>query len=186
MKAEIRKQILEKRKSLLEEEVNKKSNLIREKLFSLEEFRQAGSVLFYVDFENEVRTREMIDYSIRLNKKVIIPYIRNNRIELSVFNDFNELEKGKFGILEPRKEFIREYNETPGLVIVPGIAFDSRGYRIGFGGGFYDRLLSEERFKGSIKVALAYEFQIVEEIPNEEHDVKVDKIVSEERVVDCC
>tara|TARA_Y100000310_G_scaffold344949_1_gene460707 strand:+ start:6449 stop:7015 length:567 start_codon:yes stop_codon:yes gene_type:complete len=185
MKAEIRKQILEKRNSLLEEEVNKKSGLIKERLFSLEEFRQADSVLFYVDFGNEVRTREMMDYSVKLGKTVIIPYVKDDRIELSVFGDFSELEKGRFGILEPRKEFIREYNGSIDLVIVPGIAFGPRGYRIGFGGGFYDRLLSEERFKDSVKVALAYGFQVIEKIPDEGHDVKVDKIITEERVISC-
>ncbi|HEC88549.1 MAG TPA: 5-formyltetrahydrofolate cyclo-ligase, partial [Thermoplasmata archaeon] len=100
-------------------------------------------------------------------------------IRLSHLKSWKELHTGEYGILEPRKEFLRIENNAD-IFIIPGIVFDEDGNRIGYGGGYFDRFLSD--FKGK-KIALAYEFQIIKKMPNEKHDVKMDFIVTDKRII---
>jgi 5-formyltetrahydrofolate cyclo-ligase len=181
MKKKLRKEYLQLRKGYEKQDLNNKNEIIKKNLEKLNEFKNAKTILFYISFENEVETHELIKDSLKKNKKVIVPYMEKKEIYLSKLKDFQELEKTTFGILEPKKQFIREFDIIDvDLIIVPGIAFDKQGHRIGFGEAYYDNLLKKSK---AIKIGLAYEFQIIEEIPNETHDVPVDIIVTEKRIL---
>ena len=180
MKEEIRKKILEKRNNLSTYEIFEKSNKIISKLISLEEFKEAKKILCYVSFGSEVYTHGFIKaYSSIKNIAVPVVNKEKNELILSCIRDWKELSTGAYGILEPKK--IKKANPKEiEIAIIPGIAFDKRGYRIGYGEGYFDRLLSK---MNAIRIAIAYELQIVNKIPDEKHDMKMDKIITEKRIL---
>lgn len=180
MKQKIRAEILEKRRNISKEEFFEKSREIIDSLKSLPEFKKAKNILFYVSFDNEVDTLEIIDELLdNQEKKVIVPYIKKGEINVSELKDFSELKNGKFGIPEPGK--IRKFDEKDlDLVIVPGIAFDNRGYRIGYGYGCYDQFLKKIE---CIKVGLFFEIQLIKKVPQEKHDVALDFLITEKRIL---
>lgn len=184
MKDLIRTRFLASRNSLTIEEIKEKSKSIKQNLFSLEEYGKAKIVFFYVSAGSEVFTHDMIKEI--LDKKrvaVPIPEKASKTLSASGLLNFNELEPGLFSILEPKKEFVRIVNTKDlDLVVVPGIAFDVCGNRIGYGHGYFDNFL---KTVSSPKIALAYEMQIANEIPASERDVKVDFIVTEKRIIEC-
>jgi len=184
MKQILKQEIIVKRKALSKQEINKKSSNIKENLYSLKEFKAAKNVMLYVSFNNEVDTQEVIKEL--LNKKnVIIPYVvKNNPIlQLSELKGFNELEPKTFGILEPKENFTREFSSKKlDVVVVPGLVFDKNGHRIGYGYGYYDRFL-KNLDKNIIKIGLGFELQIVDKIPEERHDVPVDFVITENKVI---
>ena len=139
--------------------------------------------MFYVNKDNEVRTEEMIKESLRMGKKVAVPItrVKEKNLEPSLLTDYDlELSPGTYGILEPTEEYIRPISpEEIDLIIVPGVAFDRLGSRLGFGGGFYDNFL--KRLPSSTtRIALAFQLQIVEQVPCEEKDQPVDIIITGE------
>ena len=150
----------------------------------MEVFRNSKVVFFYVSAGNEVQTRDTIKEALD-KKRVAIPIADkvNKTISASELLDFNELESGPFSILEPKIEFVRIVNPKDlDLVIVPGIAFDVYGNRIGYGHGYFDNFL---KHISAAKIALAYEMQIVDEIPADEKDIRVDFIITEKRIIGC-
>lgn len=186
MKQDLRKTILDKRNLLTTQEITQKSLEIKKRLFNLPEFKNANCISFYISFRNEVKTYEMIKEALKLDKRVFVPVVEEKRVlSLSELKDFNnELEIGKFGILEPKVEYKRKVNlKQVVLVIVPGVVFDEKGNRIGYGGGYYDNLLN--KIKDGLFIGLAYEFQIVSQIPATESDVPVHKIITENRIITC-
>lgn len=188
MKQKLKIKILEKRNSLSEKEVLEKSKKIIKNLKSLKEFKQAKNILFYVSFNHEVDTQEIIKELLKTKEKnIIVPYTikKNPNLFLSEIKDFVELEPKTFGILEPKEKYIREFNKDKlDLVIVPGIVFDRKAHRIGYGYGYYDRFLKTIK-KEIIKIGLAFDFQIVDKIPEEKHDVSLNIIVTEKEIIRC-
>ncbi|MBI2659471.1 5-formyltetrahydrofolate cyclo-ligase [Candidatus Woesearchaeota archaeon] len=150
MKKALKDAIFEKRKALSKIEIAEKSAKIRENLYSLDEFKNSKNILFYVSFNNEVGTIETIK-ELLANKKengknIIVPYVEKNNsmLQLSEIKDFSDLEPKTFGILEPRENKIKNVDIGKlDLVIVPGIAFDKSGHRIGYGHGYYDQFLGK-------------------------------------------
>lgn len=187
-KKELRKKILALRDNLPFEEREKKSKSIHTRLFSLPEFVSAKTLAFYVSFKSEVLTETMIKESLSLEKKVVVPItdLAHRRLKLSRIVDYtDDLAPGTWGILEPKPDRIKLVAlEEVDLVITPGVVFDKKGCRIGYGGGFYDGLLKSLQ-KGKVSIALAFELQMVEEVPVDDHDEPVDIIVTEGRVVRC-
>lgn len=185
MKNSLRKELIEIRKNLSKKEVLENSNKIKGKLFTLKEFKRGNVILFYVSYDNEVFTHEMIKEAMAIGKNVIVPVSdkEHRRLILSKLENWDDLKTGSYGILEPVKEKIKEFsiNEID-LIIIPGVGFDKRGNRIGHGKGYYDDLLSKSK---APHISLAFECQIVEKIPTEKHDMPVDKIVTERRIIDC-
>jgi len=180
-KDEIRKSVRETRKSLTAAEVREKSEAIKKKLFLMPEFRDAKTVCFYVSFRNEVDTHEMLVEAKHLDKKVALPYTNpeTNRLELYEMTIFDELKENALGILEPvpqKENLILE--ETVDLFIVPGVAFDKYNHRVGYGKGFYDKLLVRAR-KGAETIGLAFGCQMVDEIPVGDHDVPLSRILTD-------
>ncbi len=188
MKQKQRNQYLKKRDSLSIEEIVNKSLEIKEKLFSLKDLWKAQKVMVYISFKSEVRTREIILELLSRKKKVIVPVIdfNKNLIKLSELKNFQkELIPNKLGIFQPSKEFLRPFNPKElDFVIVPGIAFDKQGNRLGFGKGYYDKFLSKLSKKVPV-VALAFEKQLDKQIVCEKHDVPVHRIVTENEIIEC-
>lgn len=185
-KRTLRSEILNKRKSLSIEEVITKSSAISSLLFSTEQYKNSKYIMCYVDFKNEVRTEEIIKTAIDEGKNIIIPIsvVETRQLILSQLLDYDkELESSTYGILEPKKEFIREVNpELIDLVLMPGVAFDRRGYRIGYGGGYYDRFLT--RIDDSVpKIALAFDLQMVPYVRKGRYDIPVDYIITEKEII---
>ncbi len=178
MKNRIRKELLEKRNKLSVYELLKKSNEIISKLVSLEEFKKAEKLLCYISFDNEVYTHGLIKEYVG-KKKIAVPVVRGNELILSYINDWNDLSTGAYGILEPREIKIA-LPEDIQVAIIPGIAFDKKGYRIGYGKGYFDRLLPK---MNALKIALAFDFQLLDELPREKHDVKMDMIITDKRIL---
>jgi len=182
MKEKLRKEIKEKRTKQSKEENRKKSKEIKERLFELKEFKDAKTVLFYISYNGEVFTHDMIFESF-YKKNIIVPVSNKEdcSLTLSHLKSWEELSIGSYGILEPRIEKIRKTRvENIDLIIVPGVAFDEKGSRLGHGKGYYDRLLKNAKVP---IVALAFEFQIIENVPTDEHDKSVDIIITEERII---
>jgi len=185
MKEKLRKEIKEKRRKLSKEENRKKSKEIKERLFGLKEFMGAETVLFYISYDGEVFTHDMIKEAMK-EKRVVVP-ISNKEdcsLSLSELNNLGDLEIGSYNILEPKKDCRKKVSiDEIDLIIVPGVGFDEHGCRMGNGIGYYDSLLKDS--SNALNVALAFECQIVDEIPTEKHDIPVDKIVTEKRIIDC-
>ncbi|MBI2654796.1 5-formyltetrahydrofolate cyclo-ligase [Candidatus Woesearchaeota archaeon] len=182
MKNQLKEKILEKRNSLSKEDIVEKSRKIKSNLFNLESYKKSKTAMFFVSFSSEVDTHDMIKESIG-RKTVIIPKVVQNEIEPSVIIDLDSLiPSGKFGILEPI-EIMKIAYKNIDLVLVPGITFDKEGHRIGYGFGYYDKFL--KKVPKAVKIGLCFDFQVVDKVPREEHDVPVDFIVTEERVVEC-
>lgn len=192
MKKTLRKKVLEKRRSIPPSEKKKKNDLIKDNLLNFTGFKKAQAVLFYASFGTEVNTIGMIEESLKMGKKVIVPKVdkERNRLRLYEIKDLRELSPGYMGIPEPSlpDERIRDTKDVD-LVIVPGTAFDYSGNRLGYGAGFYDILLSDTEKSESTRaekipfVALAYEEQLIDSIPSEMHDVKVDVIITDKQVI---
>ncbi|MBI2656341.1 5-formyltetrahydrofolate cyclo-ligase [Candidatus Woesearchaeota archaeon] len=182
MKNRLKESMLEKRNSLPKEEIAQKSRQIEKNLFNLEKYKKSKAVMFFVSFNSEVNTHDMIKKSLK-EKTVVVPKVVHHEIEPSVIIDFDNLvPSGKFGILEPI-EAMKIACKNIGLILVPGIAFDKEGHRIGYGFGYYDKFL--KKVPKAFKIGLCFDFQVVEKIPREMHDVPVDMIVTEKRVIDC-
>ncbi|MDE7266480.1 MAG: 5-formyltetrahydrofolate cyclo-ligase [Lachnospiraceae bacterium] len=182
-KAEIRKRILEVRRSLTVDEVEVKSEAILQNVLKTPEYIEADNILLYADHHNEVITRGIFEDALMRNKRVYFPKSDSftNTMVFYRTTSIAQLEKGFMGILEPKENIQHRYrfcaNEDT-LVILPGVAFDTAGFRIGYGKGYYDKFLSSKRQLSTM--ALAFACQIVEELPREAHDIKMDKIVTEE------
>lgn len=160
-----------------EEERFNKSEAIFRRLVSLPAFLNAGCLYCYVDAFGEVGSRKIITEARRLGKRVAAPVVKDREMEFGYIGSLDELRPGKYGILEP---VFYERAEEPGLVIMPGVAFDDELHRIGYGGGYYDRYLEGRREFPVI--ALAFEWQVLASIPYESHDVCPDILITEERI----
>lgn len=181
IKVKLRKIILAKVKNLKEEERQRKSLLIKNKLFKLSVFKKAKTVMFYMSKDGEVDTIPMIKEAIQKGKKVVVPITLTSEKELAVSlisGNERELEIGPWGVKQPKKTYLRPINlENIDLVVVPGLAFDSKNNRLGRGGGYYDCFL--KKLPESIStVGLAFDFQIVKNLPTASHDVKVQTLLT--------
>lgn len=180
MKKILRKQVLSARDRLSPIEKTTKSQEIEERLFSLPEFLSAQVIMFFASFRSEVETGSMIRRALHSGKRVVLPKVQGNELALFEIHDFgSDIEAGAWGIPEPKTTIPAELADID-LIIIPGAAFDRQGNRLGYGAGFYDKLLPAFR---KATVALAFEAQIVNEVPAERHDVPVRMIITEKRVI---
>lgn len=182
-KQHLRLQYKTQRDALSTYEILKLSNEIVKIFSELPSFLRANVVACYVSFGSEVFTHGFIRKYCTF-KDVLVPVVnqKTGTLALSHLMDWSELDIGAFGILEPQEKFLRlQDSKNADIVVVPGVVFDVCGNRIGYGGGYYDRLLSNTM---ALKIAFAYDFQVLSELPFESHDRRVDLIVTERRVVD--
>lgn len=171
-KDELRKIVLDKRKRI----INKKelSTIIVDKLINLDIYKKAKVIALYKSMINEVDTSYLINYSLD-SKIVLLPRIINDRMFFIMINKTTKYTKSSIGVLEPIGDI---YNNID-LIIVPGVAFDSKFNRIGFGKGYYDKYLVD---KNIYKIGLCFSDQIVDDVPNNNYDIKMDMIITENRV----
>jgi 5-formyltetrahydrofolate cyclo-ligase len=194
LKKSLRALLLAKRDSITKENKKIKDSAIRKRLFSLEYFKEAKTILFYASFRSEAETLKAIQNTLKLKKRVALPVVDTEHKQLKLYevHDISELSPGYMGIPEPVPSRTRSMglNEID-IEIIPGIGFDVKGNRLGYGAGYYDKLLSHKskrlsKTKGRITtIALAFEEQITEKIPSESHDIRVDLIVTEKRLIRC-
>jgi len=178
-KRELRDAVERKRRSLSQDWVQSKSDIIIGNLKKLPEFQSAKMIHSYVAWRNEVNTHGLIRELLQEGVRVVVSIVDfiNHALQHSEIKRFEDLKGGTFGILEPPKELILPIPLSElDLIIVPGVAFDLRGHRIGFGGGYYDEFLNKVY---AIKVGLSFHFQIVDKIPIRGQDERVDIIISE-------
>jgi 5-formyltetrahydrofolate cyclo-ligase len=153
---------------------------------ALPEYTYAKTVMFYVDARSEVRTRHSLPDALRSGKRIVVPWCLNNELELFHLENMDELAIGMYKILEPKPELrdLAAKKVTPkelDVVMVPGVAFDRSGARMGHGFGYYDKLLQNARPDAPL-IALAFECQLFPEIPTGPHDIFMDKILTEKAV----
>ncbi len=172
----IRKRI--KEKILRIKNRTKKNLIIYNKVVNSKCFKNSKDIFIYISFNGEVDTHKIIKRALELKKNVFVPRIDGEEIKIVPLRDFSMLKKGKFGILEPMEKEIQKKNFD--IIIIPGIAFDLKLNRLGRGKGYFDRFL--KKVKGR-KIALAFEEQLVENLPVETYDIKMDIIVTDEREI---
>lgn len=162
------------------------SAAICETFMELPEFAAARTIMVYMDVRTEVRTRHALPALLASGKRIVVPYCVERDLELFLLESMDELAIGMYKILEPKPEL----RDGPGkriavdeldLIMVPGVAFDRHGARMGHGFGYYDKLLEHARANAPL-VALAFECQLFAEIPTQAHDVFMDKIITEQAV----
>lgn len=181
MKHKIRKDIKDRIKKYSALEKTAKSAIIKDKLFNEEEFKKAKLVMFYVSLKDEVDTLSMIDEALKAGKRVCVPVILKEEKKLiagEIKNRKEDLEKQHFGIYQPREGRVKEVPlDDIDLVVVPGIAFDKSNVRLGRGHGYYDRFLC--CLPNDTKtIGLAFDFQLVEDLPRDSHDIPVRKTIT--------
>lgn len=204
----LRKTILNARDAMEQSEVIRKSKIIIDKLMSMEAWKDSNVIMSYVNFKNEVITIDFIKKSLSEGKRVAVPLVtqiskedcsqsKARKVEkmiipCEIYNLDTDLERSSFGILEPKKDKRREIDVRDiEMIIVPGIAFDINKNRLGFGAGYYDRFLKSIRQKHqentrrhNLTIGIAFEEQLVDTVPVEVHDVPLDIIITEKRVIE--
>ena len=186
MKNRLRKELMKVRNNLSKPELMEKSDRIKKRLFEMYELKKSSTILFYISYDNEVHTHKMIKESMSNGKRIVVPstFKKNRRLIPSELKNWNNLTHSAYNILEPRGECITEVSlDSIDLILVPGIGFGKNGHRLGHGIGYYDKLL--ENVNHSWVFGLAFEFQILDIIPTEKHDIPVNKIITEERTITC-
>lgn len=173
------------REALSEDEMLDFGYTIMKKTVAHYDFGKAKNILVYMHTGSEVRTDGIIAYGLLLQKKVYVPRVREKEMEFHEIKDIKECTPGSFGILEPPEDapvfvFNEEMKKEDTLMILPGLAFDARGGRLGYGGGFYDRYLAKH--PNCIKMGIAYDFQVVGEVVKDEHDIPVDILITDQRI----
>jgi 5-formyltetrahydrofolate cyclo-ligase len=168
--------MLERRNRMNSQEIAKKSKSIQEFVINSNEYQSAKVVGAYFAFGSEVATELIIEHAKMLGKKIALPRVEEDKITFYELSSTKSLIRGRFGIMEPPP--YGQMGEID-LLVVPGIAFDKKGNRLGYGKGFYDRLLSGTR---TFSIGLAYSFQVLENLPHDRYDKRLDAIASEDGI----
>jgi len=182
-KTAIRKQILKKSKCLADEKKEIAESKMLKHLKNWDLFEQAQSIHIFISKNNEPNTFQIIDFCWKLGKQISVPCVMTDTDDLfhSKLSSFRNLSKGPFGVLEPsHTERIESTPESFDIIIIPGVAFDRHGGRIGHGKGFYDKFLPQTK---AYRLALAFDFQVLEKIPLEKHDESVHGILTESGII---
>lgn len=175
-KKALRQIIKAKKKELTTDDVRRKTESILSQLMIDEEYVNAKRIYTYVNYNQEVDTCMLIERAILDGKIVLVPRVDGDFMEFYQIESLEQLAPGAYGILEPVADCKMD-TKHDGVMIMPGLAFDRKLHRIGYGGGFYDRYLQE--YQEFYKIALCFDFQIVDEVPAQEFDIPVDCVISE-------
>lgn len=186
MKKEFRKKVISDRKNQNNEFIIKNSSIITEKLLSLDFIKNAKNIMLYLDFNNEVQTDEMINKLMSLKKNIYAPVtLKEDRklIPSQIIDLQSSIKIGAYGIREPKEDCCPKIAvHDIDVVIVPAVAYDKNCYRLGYGGGFYDRFLNELR-NDAITVGIAFDLQIFESVPKEDHDAQLNYIITQSQIL---
>ena len=173
-KKTLRREIREKKRAMSEEEILSRSERLGELFAATEAYRNAKSIYGYLPYNQEVRTVPMLQKALDDGKRVAVPKVYGDTMKFLWLDDLTQVEKSEMGIPEPVADEPVADDRTA-LVLMPGVAFTKNGDRMGYGGGYYDRFLSDE--PNHPTVALCYEFQVMETLPTEEFDIPVDLVL---------
>lgn len=175
-KAAFRHDILKKRKNMTEAEVEAASELIINKIAGLPVYVSAQDICCYVSINNEVKLNKLIHMALKADKRVYLPKVTGDRMEFIRYESNVTLKKGKYNISEPDNDEVLIPGEKT-VIFMPGAVFSRKMDRIGYGGGYYDRYLS--LYPQTDTVGVCYDFQILDDIPAKEYDIKPGMIVSQ-------
>lgn len=179
-KDRLRKRLIHRRKELSEQQRKEAGAAAEELLCSLPVWKEAGQVFAYCDCSGEMPTGGILRRALKEGKVLALPKVAGpGKMDFFQVGDISELKPGAYGILEP--EPLRPVFPDAGtILLLPGTAFDENGYRLGYGGGFYDRYTS--RYPEGIRIGLGYSFQLLQTIPHEDWDIRADGLVTEDEV----
>ena len=187
-KKELRKKVQELRDAIDPEQRKLLSAHVADRLWTVPEFAAARTMLFFISFRSEVDTVPIIQRALDEGRVACVPCTdaENKSMAACRIEDLEaDLEMGHYDILEPRKECMRPVPPRDiDVILMPGVAFDPGGGRLGYGGGYYDRFL-ERCGPACALIAVAFELQIVDRVPCADHDAPIHKVVTEARVIDC-
>ena len=173
-KKELRRSIRERKRAMTEEEIVSRSEKLGVLFAQSEAYKNAKTIYGYLPYNQEVRTVPMLEQALKDGKKVAVPKVYGDEMKFLYLDDLTQVEKGYAAIPEPIADGPVADDDTA-LVLMPGLAFDPAGHRIGYGGGFYDKFLAAEPNHPTL--ALCYEFQMLPELHTEEHDIPVDTVL---------
>lgn len=173
-KQELRKSIREQKRAMTPAEIDRRSALLLDKFTASQVYRDAKTIYGYLPYNQEVRTVPILEQAQRDGKRVAVPKVYGDEMKFLYLDDLSQVEKGYSGIPEPIADEPEADDETA-LVLMPGLAFDPQGHRIGYGGGFYDKFLAREPKHPT--VALCYDFQVLDHLETEEFDIPVDAVI---------
>lgn len=182
-KRDIRKRIQNKRNSLPIWDRKKRSKIIAEKFFGTAYYNNSNNILIFYPFRSEIDVTIIIRQALENKKNIILPRIHDQELKLFYVDNLKkQLERGAYGIMEPIIGLCRPAKISDiDLVVVPGISFDKNLNRLGYGGGYYDKLLLHIP-EGVKKIALCFDIQVVDSIPVSEHDIKVDILITDTKI----
>lgn len=173
-KQSLRRQIRAQKHAMTEEEIISASCRLGEKFAASELYQRAGTIYGYLPYNQEVRTVPMLQRALEEGKRVAVPKCYGDEMRFIYLDDLSQVESGYCGIPEPIADG-PVANDPTALVLMPGLAFDRAGHRIGYGGGFYDKFLAQE--PGHPTLALCYAFQMMDHLETEEFDIPVDCVL---------
>ena len=173
-KQELRRAIRERKRAMTEEEIVERSNALAEKFYNTPAYQAASTIYGYLPYNQEVRTVPMLQRALDDGKRVAVPKVYGEEMRFIYLEDLTQVSKGYAGIPEPIAD-APVAEDKQALVLMPGLAFDPQGHRIGYGGGFYDRFLAKEPHHPTL--ALCYEFQMQAHLDTEEFDIPVDTVL---------
>jgi len=182
-KRAIRQRILSQRKLLTEEDCQQMSLRAQLLLVVADCFSSSRTLALYSPIQNEVKTEQLLLAAQASGQRVCFPRVYGERLLFVVIDTVRDLDCGAFGVAEPASGTVIPVAEID-LLVVPGVAFDRRGYRLGYGKGFYDRELVAKASTASA-VGLCYDFQLCDRLPVEPHDQRLDFIVTETQIFPC-
>jgi 5-formyltetrahydrofolate cyclo-ligase len=169
------------REALPDSACDARSSKITERLLSLAELERASTILAFASIRNEVRTQSSMQAAWEAGKRVALPRVVGDELRLYLIDSETVLVEGPFSVPEPPETAAQVHPDEVDFALVPALAVDPRGYRIGYGGGYYDKLIP--RLGGACTCAVAYDFQLISEVPVLAFDVAVDLVVTDERVI---
>lgn len=173
-KKELRQAIRAQKRAMTEADILRRSEILAEKFARSDAYRAAKTIYGYLPYNQEVRTVPMLQRALDEGKRVAVPKVYGDDMKFIYLDDLSQVAKGYAGIPEPVADGPVAQDETA-LVLMPGLAFDPAGHRIGYGGGFYDKFLAREPHHPT--VALCYDFQVIEHLETEEFDIPVDQVI---------
>ena len=173
-KKELRRAIRERKRAMTEEEIVSRSAKLVVLFTQSDAYKNAKTIYGYLPYNQEVRTVPMLEQALRDGKRVAVPKVYGDEMKFLYLDDLTKVSKGYAGIPEPIADG-PVADDTTALVLMPGLAFDPQGHRIGYGGGFYDKFLAAEPNHPTL--ALCYEFQMLPVLDTEEHDIPVDTVL---------
>ena len=173
-KCELRQLMKEKKRAMTPEQIEAASVRLGELFAQCEPYQQAETIYFYLPYNQEVRTLPMIEKAFADGKRVAVPKVYGDEMRFIYIEDLSGIAKGSFGIPEPVADE-PVANDPKALILMPGLAFDCEGHRIGYGGGYYDKYLNAQ--PGHPTVALCYAFQMQSHLETEEFDIPVDLVL---------